>query len=449
MGTKIPDKAKDDLIKKWVAGATYTELAKFLQRHYGVKIHRTTVMRWITNEVSVELVDPSDIELDSIEDRVSLDAKVARYRAEALSYRRRYNMILQKRLHKDNLIDAIYDATTPFKAVKPIKPIKPTGKRNGESTQTVVAPLTDTHIGEDVDYQQMAGLNSYSFEIFNRRLSGWAEQVLNLVELRRASVPIDDLIVPMLGDMISGDIHDELIKTNEDNVMGQMIRGANLIAQALMSLAPHFKTITVPCVVGNHGRMTRKPPMKDKYMDWDYMLYQWVAAFCKHQTNIKFQINTSYMNIFQVYDKNVLIMHGDSASGAGSIATITKVLTNLRSVLQFRKGLEPENAEANMEILEPNLLPTSFDSVMMGHFHRVDEIDIGSGHAIICGCMKGGDEFALQRLAVITKPQQIVTYWHPKYGYIGKETIYLNAFDNVDSKFVDVLPEVWAESPAF
>ena len=252
MGTKIPDKAKDDLIKKWVAGATYTELAKFLQRHYGVKIHRTTVMRWITNEVSVELVDPSDIELDSIEDRVSLDAKVARYRAEALSYRRRYNMILQKRLHKDNLIDAIYDATIPLKAVKTIKPIKPTGKRKGESTQTVVAPLTDTHIGEDVDYQQMAGLNSYSFEIFNRRLSGWAEQVLNLVELRRASVPIDDLIIPMLGDMISGDIHDELIKTNQDNVMGQMSRGANLIAQALLSLAPHFKTVTVPCVVGNH-----------------------------------------------------------------------------------------------------------------------------------------------------------------------------------------------------
>ncbi len=121
-------------------------------------------------------------------------------------------------------------------------------------------------------------------------------------------------------------------------------------------------------------------------------------------------------------ERGLLIMHGDSASGAGSIATITKVLTNLRSVLQFRKGLEPENAEANMEILEPNLLPTSFDSVMMGHFHRVDEIDIGTGHAIICGCMKGGDEFALQRLGVITKPQQIVTYWHPKYGYIGNKS---------------------------
>ena len=449
MGTKIPDKAKDDLIKKWVAGATYTELAAYLQKHYNVSIHRTTVMRWVTNEVPLDLVDDSGIEFDSLEDRVDLDSRLTRYRTEALSYRRLYNIALQKQHRKNTLIDAIYDATIPFEKIKLNKPTKPTGKRRGESTQTVVAPLTDTHIGEDVDYQQMAGLNSYSFEIFNRRLSGWAEQVLNLVELRRASVPIDDLIVPMLGDMISGDIHDELIKTNQDNVMGQMSRGANLIAQALMYLAPHFKTITVPCVVGNHGRMTRKPPMKDKYMDWDYMLYQWVASFCSNQKNIKFQINTSYMNIFQVYDKNVLIMHGDSASGGGSISTITRVITNLRNVLQFRKGLEPEIADANTHVKEPNLLPTTFDSLMMGHFHRVDEIDIGTGHAIICGCMKGGDEFALQRLAVITKPQQIVTYWHPKYGYIGKETIYLNAFDNVASRFQDVLSEVWTESLTF
>ena len=110
----------------------------------------------------------------------------------------------------------------------------------------------------------------------------------------------------MLGDMISGDIHDELIKTNQDNVMGQVIRGANLIAQALMSFAPHFKTITVPCVVGNHGRMTRKPPMKDKYVDWDWMLYKWVSAYCSHQPNIKFQIKKSFIDSFSVFDKNIL-----------------------------------------------------------------------------------------------------------------------------------------------
>ena len=80
---------------------------------------------------------------------------------------------------------------------------------------------------------------------------------------------------------------------------------------------------------------------------------------------------------------------------------------------------------------------------MMGHFHRVDEIDIGTGETFICGTMKGGDEFAMQRLAVITKPKQIVTYWHPVYGYIGKEVIYLNRYDSRPSGFNEAIPEVW------
>ena len=272
MSNKIPDKAKENLIKKWIAGADYTELARYLDQFYGVKVHRTTGMRYFKNEVLLTKEDFSDIELDSIDDRVKLDSRIAKYRAEALRYRRLYQLSIKKNLDGTSIIEAIQDAAISFKKV-PLQNIpKPKGPIKGQSAQIVVAPLTDTHIGEDVDYQQMAGLNSYSFDIFNKRLFGWATTVLNLVQLRRASVPINELVIPMLGDMISGDIHDELIKTNQDNVMGQMIRGANLIAQALMYLAPHFKTITVPCVVGNHGRMTRKPPMKDKYMDWDYLL---------------------------------------------------------------------------------------------------------------------------------------------------------------------------------
>ena len=88
--------------------------------------------------------------------------------------------------------------------------------------------------------------------------------------------------------------------------------------------------------------------------------------------------------------------------------------------------------------------PLNFDSAMIGHFHRIDEIDIGTGELHICGCMKGPDEFALQRLHTATKPKQIVTYWHPKYGSIGKEIIYLNIYDKTVSKFKDSLPEVWA-----
>ena len=60
--------------------------------------------------------------------------------------------------------------------------------------------------------------------------------------------------------------------------------------------------------------------------------------------------------------------------------------------------------------------------------------------------MKGPDEFALQRLHTATKPKQLVTYWHPKYGYIGKEIIYLHLYDKEQwTPFKDNVPDSWAD----
>ena len=64
--------------------------------------------------------------------------------------------------------------------------------------------------------------------------------------------------------------------------------------------------------------------------------------------------------------------------------------------------------------------------------------------------MKGPDEFALQRLHTATKPKQLVTYWHPTYGYIGKEVIYLNRYDDGEDSdagnmFRDYIPKEWAK----
>ena len=436
----IPELAQDGIVKRKLSGETWTAIAKWIEQDYGVSVHRTTVQRWYDKEVSLENINPDDIVLDSVEDRIKIDKKVALYKAEADYYKKLYTKSVKEYAQTDLLVDIIKRSIPSFKKAEVFPKGKPNGQYKGETPQSIVAPLSDTHIGEFVDLQQMAGLNTYDFDIFNNRLYGWANQLVTLAELRRNSVSIPELVVPLLGDMISGDIHEELSHTNLDNCMMQMIRGATLISQALMYMAPHFEIVRVPCVVGNHGRMTRKPPMKDKFMDWDYLMYQWIAALCQKQSNIEFHIPRSFLTVFPVCNRNVLAMHGDAVSGAGSLASITKVLTNLRSVLHFRKGLENELGEL------PETIPAHFDSVMIGHFHRVDELDIGTGTAHICGCMKGADEFAMTRLQAVTKPQQIVTYWHPKYGYIGKEIIYLNKYDNLKSKFIDEIPEIWVDN---
>ena len=84
----IPETAKPELVKKRLAGANWTELAQFLQQEYGIDVHRTTVMRWYDKEVSIENVDPEHIVLDSLDDRIKLDKKLATFKAEATYYKK-------------------------------------------------------------------------------------------------------------------------------------------------------------------------------------------------------------------------------------------------------------------------------------------------------------------------------------------------------------------------
>tara|TARA_X000001388_G_scaffold9668_2_gene5963 strand:- start:14561 stop:15904 length:1344 start_codon:yes stop_codon:yes gene_type:complete len=444
--THIPEKAKSEIIKRRLAGWSWESIAVWMAEEHNFAAHRTTYQKWYDREVSLR-EGLSKEETQEMPTEFSPDAhaklikNIEKYKGEAKYWKKLAESALKQEAKKELLIDAVKKFTPSYKSVQKYKIRKPKTKVRAASAQSMVAPLSDTHIGDNVEADEMVGLNSYNIDIFNKRLHGWATQVLTLAELRRNSVEIDELVIPMLGDMISGDIHMELALTNNDHNMGQMIRGANLIAQALMFLAPHFDKVRVPCVVGNHGRMTRKPPMKNKYMDWDYMLYQWVSVFCRNQKNIEFHIPKSFMTSVEVKNRNLLLSHGDFVNGAGSGTAISKGILNMRNILQFRKGLQDEIGKLRDEKIG---LPEYFDSVLIGHFHRIDEIDIGTGAIHICGCMKGGDEFAMQRVQAINKPRQLALYYHPKYGEIGKDIIYLNRFDDSSQTFNDVLPEVWA-----
>ena len=247
----IPEQAKLEIRRRKEAGQTWTGIARWIEEEYGVPIHRTTIQRWYDREV---YSDFDDYEIEEEEyrdaDRIKLDKKVATHKAEAAFFKKLYESSIKDEAKKEIIIDAIKNNAPAFPAVKTVKWDKVWASNQGRRSatpQVVVAPLSDLHVGDNVDFEQMAGLNSYDIDIFNKRLYGWATQLLSLVEYRRNIAPVNELVIPMLGDMVSGDIHEELARTNIDNCMQQMIRGANLIAQAIMFLAPHFSKITIPC----------------------------------------------------------------------------------------------------------------------------------------------------------------------------------------------------------
>ena len=446
------------LVKMRRAGATWTGLRDWLSQKYGIDVHRSTIQRWydregysetdlIIDEAAANMADElapecADNFLDDeefwVDEKVKQDKKVATYKAEAAYYKKLYQSSIKDSSKKELIIDAIRDNTKAFPDYAIWKGYKRKEERSrstsnprGSKPQTMVAPLTDTHVGDRVVFDQTTGINAYDLDIFNKRLYGWVEQLISLAEYRRNIADVDELVIPMLGDMVSGDIHEELARTNIGNCMEQMMNGAFLIGQAVTKLSRNFKKVRVVAVVGNHGRMTRKIPAKDKYMDWDHMMYQWVAAFCADQKNVEFHIPKNFSTIFNVAGRNVLIMHGDSISGGGSSASFTRMVGQMR-------GLQQQNKEwADKQ---------HFDDVMIGHFHRIDEYDIGTGSLYVCGTMKGSDEFTTNRLHVSSPPKHMVTYWHPDHGNVSKEIIRLDKFDSSDKKFISTIPEVWGSN---
>ena len=455
----IPEQAKPQIIKMRRAGMGWTALKRWLINKYGIDVHRSTIQRWYDREGYSAIEDTNDgiafvldeaaasmadviapEDKDSLndpafwaEEKVKQDKKVATHKAEAAYYKKLYESAIKDSSKKELIIDAIREHTPTISKVPQIPHgvYRSKKRKRGLKPQTMVAPLTDTHVGDRVTSDQTTGINEYNLDIFNQRLYGWTEQIILLSSYRRNIADVEELVIPMLGDMVSGDIHEELARTNIGNCMEQMMNGAFLISQAIMKVSQYFRKVRVAGVVGNHGRMTRKIPSKDKYMDWDYMLYQWIAAFCKDQKNIKFHIPKNFSTIINVANRNVLIMHGDSISGGGTSASFTRMIGQMRGVQQQNKDWHGQQ---------------SFDDVMIGHFHRIDEYDIGTGAMYICGTMKGSDEFTTNRLHVSSPPKHLITYWHPDHGNVGKEIIRLDKFDDSPHKFPTVIPEVWSSS---
>ena len=387
----------------------------------------------MADTIAPEPTDPLEDPDFWVEEKVKQDKKAATHKAEAAYYKKLYESSIKDSSKKELIIDAIRENTSAIPKVTRInhKTYSRDTRRRGTKPQTMVAPLTDTHVGDRVTFAQTTGINEYNVDIFNKRLYGWTEQIILLANYRRNIADVDELVIPMLGDMVSGDIHEELARTNIGNCMEQMMNGAFLISQALMTLSQHFHKIRVAGVVGNHGRMTRKIPSKDKYMDWDYMLYQWIAAFCVQQTNIEFHIPKNFSTIIEIANRNVLIMHGDSISGGGTSASFTRMVGMMR-------GLQQQNQSwGDVQ---------KFDDIMIGHFHRIDEYDIGTGAMYICGTMKGSDEFTTNRLHVSSPPKHLITYWHPDHGNVSKEIIRLDKFDNSSGMFHACIPPVWSQN---
>jgi len=195
------------------------------------------------------------------------DREVAGLKAQRTRYQKLYNAAIKGRAFEEEILGNLSTSIQALDVMAPQPITIPKGRAKG--IHASIAHLSDLHNGEVVDIESMGGLGEFNMEIFRWRLGYYVRKFLRLLELKRSQLEIPTWHVFAGGDWISGLIHDELLKTNQTNVLDQVVTTAYWMSHAIAQISVHFEEVYFHGVVGNHGRTQQKIEHKETHVNWE------------------------------------------------------------------------------------------------------------------------------------------------------------------------------------
>lgn len=292
--------------------------------------------------------------------------------------------------------------------------------KTNHKNKTELTPCTiwsDWHWAEKVDPAQSGG-NKYNLKVARSRVQNLVERTIDICFNHMTSPSYPGIVIMLGGDFIDAGIHQENVETEELPCIPATIDLLGVMSTAFNELLKHFDNIFVPCVVGNHGRTSKKPRMKNRiYTNYDWLLYTLLEREFKDNDKIKFMIPTEVDAYFKVYNHKYLLTHGDSLGVKGGDGIIGALGPMLRGDFKI------QNANSK--------LGQTHDTLCIGHFHQY----IPLPKLIANGTIKGYDEFAKNCRFAPEPPSQALWFTHPRYGITYQAPIYVeDTFKEYKSK---------------
>jgi len=340
-----------------------------------------------------------------------------------------YKKFKEFRIREENIISALSSIIPKFPI--PDKNIFNLNKgddilksRKNSTKTTAVLLLSDWHIGEYVSPEETFGYGVFNSEIAAARVELILEKTANIL-LNHEYIDVEKLIVVALGDMVSGTIHDELEITQDLNAAEQLYYSAYLLALLLNDLSKYFPKIEFYSVIGNHGRLKKKKYYKEKYVNYDYIVYQLTSLLLRDNKNIEFNIPKSPHIIVKIYEHNFLFTHGDNIRSWAGIPWygIHRYANNMREIFNFN-----------------NII---LNGVAMGHFHQPAFLDRINGPIIVNGSLKGIDEYSLS-YGLSSRPSQTLFGVTKKYPLTFKYILWLDERTK-PKRYKPFVPDIWGD----
>lgn len=324
------------------------------------------------------------------EQTLAVDREARRLKEDLSRYKALYNQALETIEQQDRVsgwLAAIREGMPSTFSITPKE-----GSGTSEATPVIVA--SDWHIEELVTLASTSGLNEFNPEIAENRIRQFWERSLRLVRLLNKDVTINTVVVALLGDFITNDIHDaDSAENNAELPIKAILRAQDYIRKGIEFLLEHTTyNLVIPCKVGNHSRTTQKVRVAGEMgHSLETLMYVNLASLFEKEPRVTFIFDEGYHTYIDIYNQTVRFHHGHALKYGGGIGGL--FIPAYKSISQWQKG-----KQADLDV--------------MGHFHQTKD----GGNFLCNGSLIGYNAFALRIRADFEPPKQTLFLMDKRRG---------------------------------
>ena len=334
------------------------------------------------------------------QERVSVDALQDRIRTLEAALRASAKEDITRRAVREKIFELAASEPKPPKWLA-----APKSSRGVMGVPTLF--FSDWHWGERVNPTEIYGANEFNLEIAHERAQRGVNTAIDLLMNHLTGPDYPGIVLALGGDMVTGDIHEELSNTNDAPIMPTVVDLFGVLIWCISALADKFGHVFVPCVTGNHGRNTKKIQAKERNAtNFDWLVYQLLAKHFKDDNRVQFQIPDGPDCQYQIYGHRYLLTHGDQFRGGDGMIGPIGPLTRGRHKKASR--------DASMQ--------RGWDTMICGHFHTLMMLP----HLIVNGSLKGLDEYAFANNFGFERPSQALWLTQPEHGITFQMPVYVD-----------------------
>jgi hypothetical protein len=262
-------------------------------------------------------------------------------------------------------------------------------KNRVTSNRDMVCLISDIHYG----IKTTNALSPYDSDICKLKMNYLIDKTIKF----SLENDVDKLYVMVLGDEISGLIHNTTRLEQREDVISQVIEVSELLYESIVKLANNLPYVIVGLAQGNHSRVMADKKDSLEHENFTRLIKEFLRLRLANISNVLLLENVFDEAIIELNIRgyNVIGLHGQNDK-----------LTNLDRLIE--------------------MFDKKIDYVCLGHYHQSKEFETNKTEIIVNGCFSG-DDYS-KRLRLYNKPIQKLLLFDDT-GKIATYNINLDFYD--------------------